>query len=68
MRRLKVACAMEDTAPGPYLARLIDAAARRWVVQDRPGTNRRDAENAENSSGDEGEEEGGRERNRIDAP
>jgi len=36
LRRLRVACAMEDVAPGPYLERLIDAAARRWVVQDRP--------------------------------
>ena len=35
LRRLKVACAMEDVAPGPYLERLIDQAARRYVVQDR---------------------------------
>ncbi len=36
LRRLRVACVMEGTTPGPYLDRLIDQAAGRWVVQDRP--------------------------------
>lgn len=35
IRRLRIACAMEATAPNHYLERLIAENTRRWVVQDR---------------------------------
>ena len=35
IRRLRVACAMEDSSPNRYLERLIAEATKRWVVQDR---------------------------------